>query len=407
MAQLPLFKPLSWSVTEITGYLRELLEGDDLLQDLWVRGEVSNLSRPASGHLYFTIKDAGAALRCVMWRTAASRQVFLPREGEAVEVHGYISLYEVSGSYQLYADLIRPAGEGLLYQEFLRLKARLEAEGLFDPARKRPIPLWPQTLGIVTSPSGAALRDVLDTLRRRFPLVKVILAPTPVQGAEAPGGIVRALRLLNQEIHPDAILLARGGGSIEDLWAFNDEQVARAIAASHSPVITGIGHETDYTIADFVADMRAPTPTAAADLATPSRIDLLQVVTEETSRMDRAVQIYLQGSRGRLESLHNRLRLLSPAPRIRRDRQQLDDLLRRADRSLTHQLQLNRAHLSGLEQRLVSLSPLGVLQRGFAIVTRPEGNLVRSTAQVSAGDDLQVQVSDGSFGVRVRHTENR
>jgi exodeoxyribonuclease VII large subunit len=402
MAQLPMFKPLSWSVTELTGYLRELLEGDDLLQDLWVRGEVSNVNRPGSGHLYFTIKDAGASLRCVMWRNAALRQIFLPRDGEAVEVHGYISLYEVSGTYQLYADLIRPAGEGLLYQEFLRLKARLDAEGLFDPERKRTIPLWPQTLGIVTSPSGAALRDMLNTLHRRYPLVRVILAPTPVQGVEAAGGIVRALQLLDQEIHPDVILLARGGGSIEDLWAFNDEQVARAIAASRCPVITGIGHETDYTIADFVADLRAPTPTAAAELATPNRVELLQTVWEQRESMARAMQVYLLDSRSRLEDAQNQLRLLSPAPRIRRDRQRLDDLLHRADRSLAHQLQLNRAHLTGLEQRLNTLSPLSVLQRGYAIVTRPGGTLVRSTSQVSAGDDLDVRVSDGSFGVRVQ-----
>jgi exodeoxyribonuclease VII large subunit len=407
MAQLSLFKPLSWSVTELTGYLRELLEEDDQLQDLWVRGEVSNLSRPGSGHLYFTIKDAGAALRCVMWRSAVSRQVFLPREGEAVEVHGSIGLYEASGTYQLYADLIRPAGEGLLYQEFLRLKARLEAEGLFDSQRKRPVPLWPHTLGIVTSPSGAALRDMLNTLRRRYPLVKVILAPSPVQGAEAPGGIVRALQLLNQEIHPDVILLARGGGSIEDLWAFNDEQVARAIAASHSPVITGVGHETDYTIADFVADLRAPTPTAAAELATPNQVDLLQAISEEKERMARAMQLYLFDNQDRLEYAQNRLRLLSPVPRIRRDRQRLDDLLRRADRSLTHQLQLNRARLTGLEQRLETLSPLAILQRGYAIVTRLDGSPVSSTAQVSTGDDLQVRVKDGSFGVRVQTLGNQ
>jgi exodeoxyribonuclease VII large subunit len=392
-------------VSELTGYLRQLLEGDDLLQDLWVRGEVSNISQPSSGHLYFTLKDAGAALRCVMWRNTVARQVFVPREGEGVEVHGYISLYEVTGSYQLYADLLRPAGEGLLYQEILRLKARLEAEGLFEPQRKRPIPIWPQTLGIVTSPSGAALRDMLNTLRRRFPLLRVVLAPTPVQGAEAPAGIVRALQLLNRQVHPDAILLARGGGSIEDLWAFNDEQVARAIAASDSPVITGIGHETDFTIADFVADLRAPTPTAAAELATPSRVDLLQALAEQKSRLERATQLHLSGSQSRLAALRNRLRLLSPAPGIRRDRQHLDELLRRADRSLDHLLQLSRARLTGLEQRLATLGPLAVLERGYAIVTRADGQLVRSTAQVSTGDDLKVRVSDGSIGARVLPAE--
>ncbi len=260
MSQLSLFESNYWSVTQLTHYLRDLLENDANLQDLWVQGEVSNFSRPSSGHLYFTLKDSSSALRVVMWRSAAARQAFLPRDGDAIEVHGAISLYEAGGQYQLYADLMRPVGEGALFQEFLRLKARLEAEGLFDPERKRPIPHWPQRIGIVTSPSGAAIRDMINTLRRRFPLPEIILAPTAVQGVEAPLGIVRALEILNQRYQPDVVLLARGGGSIEDLWAFNDERVARAIAASAAPVISGVGHETDFTIADFVSDLRAPPP---------------------------------------------------------------------------------------------------------------------------------------------------
>ena len=251
MTQLSLFQPPSWTVTNLTRYLRVLLEGDANLQDIWVVGEISNLSRPASGHLYFTLKDSGAALRCVMWRNAVLRQPLLPQDGEAIEVHGSLSVYEAGGNYQLYADLIRPAGEGALYQEFLRLKARLEEEGLFADERKRPIPRWPKTIGIVTSPTGAALRDMLNTLKRRYPLVRVILAPTAVQGEEAPGGIVEAISRLNRIAQPDVILLARGGGSIEDLWAFNDERVARAIFASRVPVISGVGHETDFAIADF------------------------------------------------------------------------------------------------------------------------------------------------------------
>ncbi|NJD58874.1 MAG: exodeoxyribonuclease VII large subunit, partial [Anaerolineae bacterium] len=228
---MPLFNqqiPASWSVTDLTRYLRELLESDEALQDVWVKGEVSNFSRPASGHIYFTLKDTSASLRCVMWRGAAIRQRTMPRDGDAVEVHGAISVYELGGQYQLYADVIRPAGEGALYQEFLRLKAGLEAEGLFAPERKRPIPARPQRIGIITSPTGAALQDVLNTLRRRYPLVEVVLAPTPVQGDEAPPGIIAALRDVAQVARPDVILLVRGGGSIEDLWAFNDERVARA-----------------------------------------------------------------------------------------------------------------------------------------------------------------------------------
>jgi exodeoxyribonuclease VII large subunit len=288
MEQLPLFQPPAWTVSDLTRYLRELLENDFNLQDLWVEGEVSNISRPSSGHLYFTLKDAGASLRCVMWRNAVLRQAYLPGDGEAVEVHGAIGVYEAGGIYQLYADLLRPAGEGALFQEFLRLKARLEAEGLFDPARKRPLPAWPATIGIVTSPTGAALRDMLDTTRRRFPLARVVLAPTPVQGDEAPAGIVSALERLNRLVGPALILLARGGGSIEDLWAFNDERVVRAVVASQAPVITGVGHETDFTLADFAADLRAPTPTAAAELATPDQAELRLDLAAARSRLESA-----------------------------------------------------------------------------------------------------------------------
>ena len=297
MLQMPMFQPPTWSVTDLTRYLRDLLESDGTLQDIWVEGEVSNFSRPASGHLYFTLKDSSAALRCVMWRNAVMRQTHLPGNGDAIEVHGSLSIYEASGHYQLYADLIRPAGEGQLYQEFLRLKAKLEAEGLFDPQRKSAIPRWPQTIGIVTSPTGAALRDMLNTIKRRYPPVKVVLTPTPVQGDQAPDGIIYAIETLNQLVKPDVILLARGGGSIEDLWAFNDEHVARAIFASQAPIVTGIGHETDFTIADFAADLRAPTPTAAAELATPNQADLKAALGELSKDIHNTMEniLILQG----------------------------------------------------------------------------------------------------------------
>lgn len=406
MNQLPLFQIPSWTVTDLTRYLRELLEGDAILQDVWVQGEISNFSRPSSGHLYFTLKDSGASLRCVMWRNAVLRLTFTPRDGDAVEIHGNISIYEAGGQYQLYADIIRPIGEGALYQEFLRLKARLEAEGLFDPARKRPIPRWPRRVGIVTSPTGAALRDILNTLRRRFPIVDVILAPTPVQGDDAPPGIVSALRALNAVASPDVILLARGGGSIEDLWAFNDERVARAIAASAAPVISGVGHETDFTIADFAADLRAPTPTAAAELATPNQEDLRTAIADLTQRMERTMRAILAVRNGELSHLQNSLQLRSPRARLRTDRQRLDELIRRAGIALKHSLQLRRTRLVGIEQHLVSLNPLAVLGRGFSVVSQPDGQLVRSTAQVQAGDPLNVRVSDGQFGVQVTEKEN-
>lgn len=404
MSQLSFFETHLWTVTNLTRYIRDLIESDFNLQDIWIQGEVSNFSRPTSGHMYFTLKDSSCALRCVMWRNTVNRQTFIPRDGEAVEVHGNINIYEVAGQYQLYADLIRPVGEGALYQQFLRLKARLEAEGLFAPERKRPIPRWPQRIGLVTSPTGAALRDMLNTIRRRYPLVAVILAPTQVQGEEAPAGIVAALKSLNKNCHPDVILLARGGGSIEDLWAFNDERVALAIAESAVPVISGVGHETDFTIADFVADLRAPTPTAAAELATPNRLDLQISLKDLAQRMARAVQAGLTSHRWQLNRLENHLLLRSPQARVRSDRQRLDDLSRRAGVGLSHRLQLEHARLDGLEQQLSSLNPLSVLERGFAVVTREDGQLVRSVAQVQPGDELQVRVSDGQFRAQVRET---
>lgn len=405
MSQLSLFQPeipAAWTVTEVNRYLRDLLESDHNLADLWVQGEISNFSRPRSGHIYFTIKDAKASLRGVMWRNAAARQTCLPRDGDSVEVHGSISVYEAGGQYQLYADQIRPLGEGALYQEFLRLKDQLEAEGLFAEERKRPLPRWPKRIGIVTSPTGAALRDMLDTLRRRYPLVEVILAPTAVQGEAAPPGIVRGLQALNMVANPDVILLARGGGSIEDLWAFNDERVARAIAASEAPVISGVGHQTDFTIADFVADLRAPTPTAAAELAVPDRADLQIALTDLRQQLSRAALGRIAARHWSINDLTGRLQRHSPEARIQSDRQRLDELTHRANLTLTHRMQLQRAQLSGLGQQLASLNPLAILARGYAIVSHPDGRIVRRVEQVGSGDALKVRVSDGEFGVQVK-----
>jgi exodeoxyribonuclease VII large subunit len=401
-AQISLFQPASWSITAVTHYLKDLLESDHNLADIWVQGEISNFSRPRSGHLYFTLKDAKAALRCVMWRNAAARLTFNPREGEAVEVHGSVSVYEASGQYQLYADQIRPVGEGALYQEFLRLKAQLESEGLFDEERKRLIPARPGRIGIVTSPTGAALRDMLNTLRRRFPLVEVILAPTAVQGNEAPPGIVRGLQTLNRVASPEVILVARGGGSIEDLWAFNDERVVRAIAASEVPVISGVGHQTDFTLADFAADLRAPTPTAAAELATPDQVDLKMILKD---RQRHLAQNLLEQSgllRWNLAELTNRLNRHSPHTQIQRDRQRLDELSYRTKSALAHQLQLQQLKFSGLEQQMTALNPLAVLKRGYAIVSQPDGTLIRRVDQVNPNDQLNVRVSDGEFKTEVK-----
>jgi len=390
------------SVSDLTGYLRQVLESDEILQDLWVAGEISNFSRPASGHLYFTLKDSNASVKCVMWRNTAARLQFSPREGMAVEAHGGMSVYEASGQVQLYVDTMRPAGEGALYQEFLRLKALLEAEGLFDPDRKRPIPMRPKAIGIVTSPTGAALQDMLNTLQRRYPVTSVVIAPTQVQGSQAPPGIVAALNRLNSQIHPDVILIGRGGGSIEDLWAFNDEAVARAVAASEAPVISGVGHETDFTLTDFAADRRAPTPTAAAELATPDKIELLGAIAEIKNRHAILLQEVISNLRWEHNQLQNRLIHLSPEHAINTYRQRLDELSYRFHHTLNTKLDHKTLQLEHLQHTLHSLNPQAVLQRGYAIVTaRKDGKLIRTTQQVQQDEAILIQLSRGSLDARI------
>jgi exodeoxyribonuclease VII large subunit len=334
-----------------------------------------------------------------MWKTSAARLGIPLQDGKAVEVHGKIGVYEVSGQYQLYADQIRPVGEGALYQEFMRLKAMLEAEGLFASERKRPIPIFPQKIGIITSATGAALRDMLNTLRRRLPLVQVILAPSPVQGIEAPPALVKAIQSLNLQF-PDVIILARGGGSIEDLWAFNDERVVRAVALSEVPVICGVGHETDFTLSDFAADLRAPTPTAAAELATQFTVqDLAGTVSNLQSRMNKSVVEYLNVQKNVLASLLTQMKYVSPDRRIQSERQHVDELARRAYSSLFHHIQLQSTHVRGMQRRLEALNPNAVLARGYAVVTRKEdGSVVSRVSQAS--DEMKVRVSDGEFEVK-------
>ncbi len=399
MEQIPLFASLSLSVTDITHYLRQLLESDDVLRDVWVQGEISNISRPSSGHIYFTLKDSTAALKAVIWKTNALRLRLPLQNGTAVEAHGYISLYERDGVYQLYVDAVRLAGEGRLYQEFMRLKASLEAEGLFDPERKRALPARPRRIGIVTSPTGAALQDMLNTLRRRYPLAEVVLAPCAVQGESAPAEISAALALLNRG-GVDVILLARGGGSLEDLWAFNDERVVRSIVASAVPVITGIGHETDFTLADFAADLRAPTPTGAAVLATPDKTDLMAELKRVLRLLDDAFLQGLDIKRRALDDSAAQLEQNSPRWRVRDDRQRLDAFTERLQRNALHNLALRRVMTDSANARLLSLNPLAVLERGFAVVSR-DGMVIRSAAQLNPGDEVKVRLARGSFGARV------
>ena len=398
--------PQNLSVSEITQILRELIEGEAGLQNVWVQGEVSNFARPKSGHWYFTLKDANAELRCVMWRSLAENQALVPQDGEALEAHGGISVYEARGQYQMYVDELRPAGQGALYQEFLRLKAQLEEEGLFAPERKRAIPPWPRRIGIITSPTGAALRDMLDTLARRFPLAEVVLAPATVQGPAAPAELMAALQDLNEFAQPDVILLARGGGSLEDLAAFNDEELARSIASSPVPVISGVGHETDFSIADFAADLRAPTPTAAAELAVPDQVEVRAALIELEDSLGRTALSALRERRWGLQALAQRLERRSPQARLDSNRQQLDDLLSRAERALRGQARHLRTSLDGVGAQLAALSPNGVLGRGFAAVSKPDGEVVSSKRDVQAGDPIRVRVKDGRFGARVESDQD-
>jgi exodeoxyribonuclease VII large subunit len=405
LEQLPLFAVADrrpYTVSQLMARIRSTVEMDPRLMDVWVEGEVSNFRQVASGHCYFTLKDAGAELRCVMWRDRARGMRALPNNGDSVLAHGRVGVYEQRGDLQLYVDALEPLGLGWLYQEYERLKARLEAEGLFAAERKRPLPRFPRRIGVVTSPDAAALRDILNILSRRYPLAEVVLAPTLVQGEEAPPQIIAALRALNAREDIDVILLARGGGSLEELWAFNDERVARAVAASRIPVVCGVGHETDFSLADFAADRRAPTPSAAAELATPDRAELAQQVRTLRARLVRALEADLARRRGRVQEQVRVLRRLSPALRLSQTRQRLDDLTERAGRAIRHQIAVRRERLAGLAGRLEGVSPLATLERGYAIVRRAaDGLIVRSPSQVAVGDALRVRVRDGEFGARV------
>ncbi len=397
MLQPSLFPAKTLSVNEITRYLRELFDSDEILSDVWVQGEISNLSRPSSGHIYFTLKDSSSALKCVIWKQTAWRLLLTLQNGMAVEAHGGVSIYERDGQYQLYVDAVRLTGEGALYQEFLRLKARLEAEGLFAVDRKRSLPERPAAIGLVTSASGAALQDILNTLRRRFPLVTVILAPCAVQGEEAPAQIVRSLEALNLQNEVDVIIVARGGGSLEDLWAFNDEGVVRAIADSRIPVITGIGHETDFTLADFASDVRAATPTAAAEQAVPDALELREQLGLMANQLVYTAQQVCGVERGSLQDAARRLELQSPLWRVRSGRQRMDELYARLNNSRAHKLELLRSNLINIHKRLINLSPQAVLQRGYAIVKTADGELVKNVSQVHREDVIDIRVADGSI----------
>ncbi len=402
LQQLSLLNPTEpWTVADLTRYIKEKFETDYRLQDVIVTGELSNVSRPRSGHMYFTLKDAQASLRGVMWRGQVARLTYQPQNGDRVLVHGNISVYEASGQYQIYAGDIHLAGTGDLFQQFEALKRALEDEGLFDPIHKKVLPHWPRRLALVTSPTGAALQDMLNVIKRRWPLLEVVVIPTAVQGAAAPPQIVAAIEAADR-LSPDTILLARGGGSLEDLWAFNDEHVARAIFATNAPVIAGVGHETDFTIADFVADLRAPTPSAAAEIATPDQREQRQVVDDLLLSFARQLGDYLRGLRWQLAEQQAILWGLSPRAQLATAQHQIANLKLRAALGIRNRLRLQREHLRGLTQTLAGLGPTTTLARGYAIVSRTgTKEIIRSSTAVKNEESLDVRVADGQFGVKV------
>ncbi len=428
------------TITQLTSHVTSLFEQDELLRDVWVLAEVSRWTKAASGHIYFSMKDSGAVISGVMWRGNAHRHSWLPGEGDQVLAHGYVGVYPERGQYQFYADEVRPAGRGQLYAQFEALKERLAAEGLFEAARKRPIAEKPRQLGIVTSQSAAAFQDVLRVLGQRWPLAEAVLFPTQVQGAEAPGQIAAALAAANRftgaagslgtfpqdestglplwsaanghngsdaaeekversERNLDTILLVRGGGSIEDLWAFNEEVVAYAIAQSRVPVLTGIGHETDFTIADFVADLRAPTPTGAAVAATPDRWEMLQDIRQTEVWLLRGAAGTVSDRLGQLEELRRRLLRSAPLRQIDLARQRLDEADDRLRRVVAVELRRKKEQLASAGARLEGLNPAAVLSRGYSIVQRGDGSVVSAPGQTTIGERLSVRSAGGDYPV--------
>lgn len=392
--------PSALSVSAVVSFLREVLEANEFFSDLWIQGEVSNYSRSQVGHRYFSLKDASAALRTVLFRD--NMPGFQLKDGERVIAHGRITIYPQRGELQFVADFVRPEGVGILAAKFEELRLRLDAEGLFDPARKRPLPRFPRRIGLVTSPTGAALQDIRNVLARRWPLAMVVLSPALVQGDQAAGQVAAALRRLAKEPDLDLAIVARGGGSAEDLWAFNDERVARAIYGFPVPVVSGVGHETDTTIADLVADLRAPTPSAAAERSAPDAAQLDRMLRELDRQMASAVRSQLAERAGAVEGQLRRIRYAAPDPGELAG--SVRSLLREMQAGLERRCAADRARFEHLSARVASLDPMATLARGFAIVQKEGGTkkpVVNSARKVKPGDRLSVSVADGAFWAEV------
>ncbi len=393
------------TVSRLNAYVGELLSCDPILRELSVEGELSGFHKHSSGHLYFTVKDASAAVRCVMFRREALSLRFAPLDGMRVVLDCSASLYARDGSFQLYVRRMEKQGAGALFARFIALKEALAAEGLFDPAKKRPIPFLPGRVGVITSGTGAALQDIQNVIRRRFPQMDIVVCPVQVQGAEAAGQIARALRLMNQRRAADVLIVGRGGGSAEDLWAFNEELVARAIAQSDIPVISAVGHETDFTIADFAADLRAPTPSAAAELAVPDYAACRAQLAHDRVRLARSLPQFLARRRDALRLLACALATERPRRAVFEARQTLDELQGRLLRALSASLDAARTRLSARGARLGALDPRAVLTRGYAILTNAAGQSLRSASDAAKGDLVYARLADGRIAARVEEVE--
>jgi len=393
--------PKIYTVSDLTTEIRTVLE--DSFAGVWVEGELSNFRHHSSGHMYFTLKDQESQIRAVMFRQQNRQLKFRPQDGLAILMYGEISVYEPRGEYQIVVEYMEPRGIGALQLAFEQLKERLQAEGLFDDSRKRPIPMLPGRIGVITSPTGAAIRDILQVLRRRFAGVDVLIYPVTVQGDQAAPEIVEAIRELNRRGGLDVLIVARGGGSIEDLWAFNEEVVARAIAASKIPVISAVGHQVDYTIADFVADLRAPTPSAAAELVVSKKDELAQRLDDLQARMSGAVRSRLDALIARVGGLERHLRLLNPMERIRMQRRHLTALWKDLTGWADRRLAVLNGELKAAAGKLDSLSPLAILSRGYSICLRVPGHeIVKESAELVVGDEVQVRLHRGRLHCDVR-----
>ncbi|MFW6021929.1 MAG: exodeoxyribonuclease VII large subunit [Halanaerobiaceae bacterium] len=389
-----------YSITDLTKYLKKLLSADPVANDLWVSGEISNFHHHSSGHMYFTLKDDNSCLSSIMFRGNNRTLKFEPEDGMKVNAHGYISIYEPRGSYQFYVDSLEPAGKGALYQVYEQLKEKLEKEGLFSDEHKKDIPMLPRKIGIVTSATGAAIRDILSVVNRRFSNVYVLIVPSLVQGKDAGRQIVKGIEYLNSREDIDLIIISRGGGSIEDLWPFNEEIVARAIYESKVPLISGVGHETDFTIADFVADLRAPTPSAAAELAISSRIELENNISNYYTRLINAVKNRTEFYRNRIDNISEKRIFTNPQGLFSEQAQKLDDLGRRVEWQMEKVLSKSREKFNILNGKLDSLSPLKTLARGYSI-TYKEGEVADDIYQIKIGDEIQTRLENGELRARV------